>query len=42
MIIIDRDVMCFFKKNSCILICIGNNRHEKHDYNNKFLQRARF
>ena len=30
----------FFKKKNYILICIGNNIHEKHDYNNKFWQRA--
>ena len=30
MIIIRWDVICYFFKNNCILICIGNNIHEKH------------
>ena len=42
MIITERDVVIFLKKNNYILICIGNNIHEKHDYNNKFWQRAPF
>ena len=25
-----------FFKNNCILICIGNDIHEKHEFNNKF------
>ena len=32
----------FFLKKKIALFCIGNNLLEKHDYNNKFWQRAPF